>query len=248
VADDEVTDLTEDGDSGAAGKGKKGKEPKVPKEPKEKKQKAPKDVKSKGGGAGGIIIIMILVLVILIGGFGAALYLDMFSAREVVAELITEPLLGIIIWLDPEYSSIEQRLQNEIESHERQNAERVAKLDEREAQIEMMEGILETRENLLNRRDADQNRREEQILAMYERTVPLYRREMTDEVLDEMNTLARTYMNMAPDVAAGILVRLYDIRDVASILWFMGERNAALILEAFTPEYAAEITEIWLYN
>ena len=250
MADDEVTDLTEDGDSGAADTGKKkGKAPKEPKAPKEKKEKAPKEKKSQsGGGAGGIIVIMILVLIILIGGFGAALYLDMFSAREIVAEIVTEPLLGIITWLDPGYSSIEQRQRAEAEAQERKNAARELELDEREANIELMEAILDTREALLDRRDAEQDRREEQIIAMYERTVPLYRRELTDEVLEEMNTLARTYTNMSPETAAGILVRLYDIRDVASILWYMSERNAAALLAAFTPEYAAEITELWLYN
>jgi len=249
VADEEVTDLNEDGSSGAGDKGKKkAKEPKAPKEPKEKKQKGPKEGKSKGGGSGGIIIIMILVLLILIGGFGAALYLDMFSAREIVAELITEPLLGIVIWLDPGYLSIEQRLQSEEEKMAKEFAERSAKLEEREANIALMESVINTREIQIERRDAEQNRREEQLLAMYERTIPLYRREFSEEMTADMNSLVRTYTNLAPDVASSILLRLYDIRDVASILWFMSERDAALILAEFTPEYAAEITEIWLYS
>jgi len=252
VADDEITDLTEDGDSGAAakGKGKKAKAPKEPKTPKEKTPKAPKDKKAKGGGGGGagIIIIMLLVLIILIGGFGAALYFDVFNAREITADIVTEPLLDIIIWLDPGYLSIEQRLRVERETQEKQFEERTAELDEREAAISLIEGVIDTRENLLDRREVEQDRREEQLVAMYERTVPMYRRIESEEDMEDMLSLVTTFTQMSPETAAAILVRLYDQRDVASILYFMSERNAATILAEFTTEYAAEITEIWLYN
>jgi flagellar motility protein MotE (MotC chaperone) len=53
---------------------------------------------------------------------------------------------------------------------------------------------------------------------------------------------------MSPDAAAERLVRLYDPRDVAAILYFMAERSAASILAAMEPGYAANITEIMLYN
>ena len=251
MADDDVTDLTEEGgESEAAGKGKKKKEktpklPKAGKEPKEKKEKAPKE---KGGSAGGIILIMIIVLIILIGGFGAALYFDVFDAREITAEIVTQPLLDIIIWLDPGYSTINQRLIEEQAEQEQWFREQSGKMDEREEFIILQEDALTAREQQVERRANELNRREEQILAMYERTVPLYRRDdRTEQEMEDMLSLSRLYTNMSPEAAAERLVALHDPRDVAAILYYMGERNAASILAAFDVRFAAEITEILLY-
>jgi len=259
VSDGNTTDLTEDGEPAAAGKGKKApKAPKAPKEPKakkepkvkkEKKVKDPKDQIGKGGGAGGIILIMLLVLIILISGFAAALYFDVFNAREVIGDVLTDPLLDIIIWLDPGFSTISARLEAERMTLERRYQERNEELDEREDQILLLEGVLDTRESLLDRRENDLDRREEVIIAMYERTVPLHRRDpISEQDLEDMRSLSRTYTQMAPDVASERLIRLYDPRDVAAILYFMAERNAAAILAAMDPGYAANITEILLYN
>jgi len=249
---EEITDLTEDGeDAGAAdekGKKKGKKAPKEPKAPKEKKEKVKKDPKEKGG-AGGVIIIMILVLLILIGGFAAALFFDIFDARVIIAEVITEPLLDIIIWLDPGYSSINQRLAAEGEAQEKRFEERAESLDRREEEVKLREEIINSRELQLERRAFDLDRREEQIIAMYERTIPIYRRDdLTEQELEDMMSLSRTYTQMSPETAALILVRLYDLRDVAAILYYMGERNAASILAVMDASYAAEITEIWLYS
>jgi len=252
MADEELNDSTEEEGSGAgpAGKGKKIKEPKAAKEPREPKAK--KEKKSKGakekGGAGGIIIIMILVLLILVGGFAAALYFDIFDSRVIIADIITDPLLDMIIWLDPGYSSINQRLVLERELMERRFAERTEDLDIREAEIEMLENMLTGREQQLERRAFDLDRREEQIIAMYERTIPIHRRDMTEQELEDMLSLSRTFTQMAPDTAAQILVGLYDPRDVAALLYYMGERNAASILAVMRVDYAAEITEILLYS
>ena len=259
MSDGNTTDLTEDGEQAAAGKGKKAakppKEPKEPKEPKaekeskQKKTKDPKDQIGKGGGAGGIILIMLLVLIILISGFAAALYFDVFSAREIIGDVLTDPLINIIVWLDPGFSTINARLEAERITLERRYQERNEELDERENQIMLLEGILDTREVILDRRANDLDRREEQIIAMYERTIPLHRRDpMSEQDLDDMRSLSRTYTQMSPDAAAERLIRLYDPRDVAAILYFMAERSAAAILSAMDPGYAANITEILLYT
>ena len=249
MADDEITDLTEEEGSGDAGKGKKrgGKAPKEPKEPKALKEKRQKGEKVKTG-AGGVIIIMILVLVILIGGFSAALYFDIFSAREITADLITEPLLNVIIWLDPDYLEINQRLEAERETQEKIFEERTEDLDGREEVIVIREDSLGQREQQLEWRAQELDRREEHIMAMYERTVPLWKRDMTEEELEDMLSLSRLYSQMSPEDAAARLVALHDPRDVAGILYYMNERNAASILAAFEVRYAAQITEILLYS
>ena len=250
MADDEVTDLTDDEESeseGSRAKGKKPKAPKEPKEPKEKKQKAPKEKSNKKSGAGGIILIMILVLIILIGGFGAALYFDMFSSRTIIADIVNDPLLQVVVWLDPRFTSVDQRLRSERDTQERRFSERSLELDEREDDIIELEDILSRREQILDRREADLDRREAEVLAMFERTIPLYRRDMTDEELDNLRSYSRTYAQMAPADAARILVEIYDQRDVAAILFYMSERARAAIMSEMTPSYAAAITEIWLY-
>jgi len=255
MADDEVTDLTEDG---APAKGKKApKAPKAPKEPKEPKSaKAPKGKKDKDskdgekkGGAAGIIIIMLLMLVILVGGFTAALYFDVFDSRVIIADVLTEPLLDVLIWLDPEYHTIRQRLTEEEEASVRRFEERTAELDRRQEDLEIQEGMIDAREQVVVRRTHDLDRREEQIVAMYERTIPLFRRpDRSDQEMDDMLALSRTFTNMSADQAATILVHLYDPRDVAGILYYMSERNAAAILSEMDVRYAANITEILLYS
>ena len=71
---------------------------------------------------------------------------------------------------------------------------------------------------------------------------------MTEQEMEDMLSLSTTFTNMSPDTAATILVHLYDPRDVASILYFMRERNSAAILAEMDVRYAANITEIWLYS
>lgn len=259
MADEEITDLTDDGEaSDAPAKGKKAKPPKAPKASKddgesglkkEKKPKAKKDPGEKGSSTAGVIIIMILVLLILLGGFGAALYLDMFDARIIIADVITEPLLDIVIWLDPAFSSINNRLRIEAEMQERRFAERTEDLDEREDHIIDQEEILLTRERQLERRALDLDRREEQILAMYERTVPLFRRpDLTEQDIEDMIAIGQNFTQMSPESAAEILSTLYDPRDAAGILYYMAARSAGSILAAMEPRLAAEITEILLYS
>jgi len=258
MADDDVTDLTEEGSGEAAkGKGKKPpkapKEPKAPKdekgvkEPKGKKEKKPKE-KGEKGGAAGVIIIMLLVLLILVGGFTAALYFDVFDARTIIAEVVTEPLLDVLIWLDPGYHTISQRLRDEEEASVRRFTERTEELNRREENLILQEEMVFAREQQVVRQSHDLDRREEQVAAMYERTVPLWKRDMTEQEMEDMLSLSTTFINMSPEQAALILVQLYDPRDVATILYYMSERNSAAILTEMDVRYAANITEIWLYS
>jgi len=250
VADEEITDLTggEEEETAAKGKQKKGKTPKEPKEPKGKKEKVPKEKGEKKGGAGGVILIMLLILVLLIGGFAAVVYFDVFEARSIVADAINEPLTRLIIWLDPGFSTVDQQMRDEAEARETRIVELEVDLDRRIAALEERENEIHSREQQLDRRASELNSREQQIIAMYERTIPLYRRDdRTEQELEDMLSLSRTYSNMSPDTAAEIMIKLHDPRDVAAILYYMTERNAASILAAFRPEYAAEITEILLY-
>jgi len=249
VADEEVTDLTEDGEAASKGKKKqkKVKEPTAENAPKEKKKPKEKGKKKGGGGGGGVVVIMILVLLILVGGFGAAMYFDVLGTRSVVAEFVNDPLIRVVIWLDPAFSTVDRQMRVDAEVRERRIEELENDAKERNEESLLREDILNTREQQLDRREQELNNREQQIIAMYERTIPIYRRDMTEEELEDMMSLARTYTQMSPEDAASIMARLYDPRDVAGILYFMAERNKGSILAAFAPEYAAQVTEILLY-
>ena len=63
-----------------------------------------------------------------------------------------------------------------------------------------------------------------------------------------MQSLSRSYAQIAPAAAADILIKLKDEQHVAAILYFMSERNAAAILSAMESEFAARITDILLVN
>ena len=228
-----------DSDDSGDPKGKKGK--------KEKKEKLPK-AEGEKSGAGGIILIMLLVLVILIGGFSATLYFDMFSSRTIIANVLTEPLLDVVIWLDPGFSSVRQRMITEEEEFDQRMIAQAEDFDRREADMALREENLTVREELVERQTIDLDRREEQVLAMYERTIPLHRREMTEEEMEDMLQISTLYTQMSPEDAALRLVQLHDRRDVAGILYFMSERNAAAILAVMEARYAADITEILLYS
>ena len=77
---------------------------------------------------------------------------------------------------------------------------------------------------------------------------PLFHRAMSDQELADIQSLSRSYAQMDPGIAAGILVELKDEQHVATILYHMVERNAAAILSVMEPAFAARITEILLLS
>ena len=254
MAEGAVTDLTggeEQYNSKAKEKGKKEKKkdkaPKATAEREEAGDQEPEEKVKKKSGTLGVVLLMALVLILLIGGFGVALFFDALGSRQLVAGAINDPLIDLVIWLDPTFNSVDARLRAEAERQEARFLEREQELNEREADIEASEQIVSTLEEQVSRREADLERREAQLQAMADRTVPLHQREMTEQEKQDMLSLSNTYSQMAPDVAARIMVELYDARDVAGLLYFMPERNRSAIMAAMEPWFAAHITEILLY-
>jgi len=251
MADEELEGGGEETAADTGGKKKKVKPPKPVKAPKEKKLKGTKPPKVEGeksGGIAGIIIIMVLVAIILIGGFVTSMYFGILGTREVVGDLVRQPMLDFLIWLDPRLDAIDQRLTDDAEAFDEHVAEKTAELDEREYYILQQEEDLEARLMQVERQAVELDSREAQIIAMYERTMPLHRRIESDEDLEEMLSISEIYSQMSPNIAATILINIYDPRDVAAILFFMNESNAASILTEMEPHMAAEITEILLYQ
>ena len=257
MADEEVTDLTEEGSDSKAepAKEKTAKPEKAKKEDDDSSGKGSKGKgkgkgkgSKKGGGGGGVIAVMLIIALLLVGSFGAAVYFDVFSARAITSDLLKDPLLRVVIWLDPTFSTVDERMRTEAEARDRRLTALEERLEERTIELQQRESRADTREQQLDRRAIELNNREEQIMAMYERTVPLYRRDMTIQEREDMEAYARTFTQMAPETAAEILVRIGSVENTAAILYFMSERNAAAILAAFHPDYAAAVTNVWLYN
>ena len=252
MAEEEVTDLTDGEDSGdGKGKDKGKKKEKAPKEPKKGKEDGEKEPKVRGerkGGSLGVIVLMLLVLFLLVGGFGAALYFDALGARTVVGEAINDPLLDLVIWLDPWFHSVDTRLRAEAAMREERVRAMEDEMEGRVLEVADREALLDAVEAQISRRENELEHREAQLQAMLERAVPLHRRaDLTEQEIEEMLSLSETYAQMAPEIAANIMKAMHDPRDVAGLLFHMSERNRAAIMSVMDERYAAHITEILLY-
>ena len=239
MAKDDFTDLTEPegGDEAANDKKKKEKEPKKPKEPKQPKEKLTKAEKkaekkaNKGKKKGKKLkIILIIVLVLLVAGFVfEEIYYNYLGTRDI--------LIDAVVKLDPEYGTRWKRLD-----------EREASLNALKAELDNREKTITSRESQNDRRSTELDRREKEVDELVSWYSPLYRRQMTEQELEDMQSVSMAYSRMAPDAAAAILMELNDPDDVAAILYYMSERSAAAILAVMEPEFAAVITEIFLYK
>jgi len=202
-----------------------------------------------------IKLILIIVPVLLVAGFVAALILNFYGIRDIIGGVVKGPMLSAVVWFDPEYSSVEEELRAKGDAREAELSKRGTRLDERESKIAGREEeldarrtLLDTRESQLDRRGAALDKREEQLDLTLNNKTPTYSREMTEQELADMQSLSRVYSQMSPGAAAEILVELDNEQHVAAILYYMGERNAAVILEAMETEFAAKITEVLLFS
>ena len=176
-------------------------------------------------------IILIIVLVVLIAGFVfEEVYFNFLGTRDL--------FINAVVRLDPDFRSREAELDD-----------REAELDSFEAELDAREGALQNRETQLDRRSSQLDGRE---AALSEQLIlddlPRFRRSMSEQEVLDMESLSRSYSLMAPEAAAVILGELVVSDDVAAILYFMPERSAAAILSVMDAEFAAEITEILLYD
>jgi len=255
-----ITDLTDDEEPDPKGKKKKppkekkekkAKAPKAPKAPKEKKAKkekppkVPKGEREKSGGLK-LKLIIILIIIVLIVAFCAAVYLNFFGLGDMVLNPVSDWLLSVVVWLNPEFSSVQKELVSMSDARQEELDAFEQELNTREEELERREEDANNRERQIDRRSTSLDRREEQLDQRYEETTPLFRRVLTEQELADIQSLSRTYSQMSPETAADILTELYEPRDVASILYYMTERNAAAILAVMEVEYAVTITEILL--
>ena len=229
---DDFTDLTEEEGSGETEekKEKPKREPRQRKPPKEESQEPNKKAKKGKKKGKKLKIILIIVLVLLVAGFVfEEVYYNILGTRDM--------LIDAVVKLDPDFRA------------------REAKLDEREASLLKLQTELDARERTASSRETQNLKRttelddrEKTLDDLQQRLTPLYRRAMTEQELEDMVSLSRSYSRMAPEDAAVILLELSQPDDVAAILYYMNERNAAAILAVMEPEFAATITDILLYK
>ena len=217
-----------------------------------------------------IKLIIIIVPILLVAAFIVEEFVlwNYLGTRDIVAGF----LVTAVTKLDPEYADINEQLQLRSDEREAQLNSREKELDRRDANLDRREtglGVrdndlderkqgldtreselkdrekeLDLREERLDSRKEQLDKREEQINLSQERSMPAYLRDMTEEELADIMSVSTSYSRMDPGTAAGILVELRDPNDVATILYYMSERNAAAILSVMEPEFAARITEI----
>jgi len=271
---EEITDLTGDENSDVKKNGKKKptkeKAPKAPPGPvtdgdkpgeKEQAKKAGEKATSASSGDKGkaekkkskllLTLLLIFIPLFLIAVCVVALILNVFDVRYMVGGLVREPLLRAVVWFDPGFSSLEGELRDESDERAEELDAREEELNTRDKELAEREEEVETGEQQLDRRTAALDRREtalnEQAREL-DAAIPTHQRQMTDEEIADMLSLSRTFSQMPPETAAEILTEIENLNDVATILYFMVERNAAAILASMEVELAAELTEILLDN
>lgn len=211
----------------------------------------------KKGGKLKLKLILIIVPILLVAGFVAVLATNLFGVRDIVGKSVKEPILKVVVWFDPEFRSVDNELKEKSKEREEKTDKRETGLDKREAEIsgretelDIREELLDKRESQLTRRSAALDNREEQINQASQKpdnaAPPLYHRAMSEQELEDIQSLSRYYAKMSPETAAAILVELKDEQHVATILYYTSERNAAAILAVMEPGFAARITEILL--
>ena len=177
-----------------------------------------------------LVIILILVIVILVGGFVfEELYFNFLHLRDA--------FIDAVVRLDPDYRSREMRLDD-----------RETDIYKRETELKEREKTVDSKETQNIRRSAELDAREKKLSDQEAWMTPKLRSQLTAQEILDMQSLSKSYAQMAPDAAAAILVKLKRPDDAAIVLYYMTERNAGAILAAMEPDFAAAITEILLYD
>ena len=192
------------------------------KKPKVKKEKA-----EKKGGFGAALLAILVVLIVVAGVF---LYLTLVNDWGGVRT----SLLTTVNKLDPEFRTVEEQ--------------KVADYNAAKAQLEGDQAALLKAQQALDQRKAELDTRQGAISKAETELLPLYRRNLSEEKLEEIKQTGKIYESMEPQTAAGIMSRLYDETYMAAILYYMKPDKAAEVMSHMTADLAARITTELLKN
>ena len=200
-----------------------------------------------------ILIIVIPVLLVAAFVFEEVSY-DKLGLREKTGDLLT----NAVIWLDPQHDSARRTLRLRKEELDRREADlaareerqladydaRLSALSERKSALDEREDGLDAAEAKIEQRNASLDKREQDLNDMTLDKTPIYKRNLSEQEITDLKNLSGTFAAMAPDSAAEILVRMYDPGDVAAIIYYMSSKNAAAVMSAMDPAYAANLTQL----
>lgn len=66
----------------------------------------------------------------------------------------------------------------------------------------------------------------------------------SEEKLAELKQVGTIYSKMDPEAAAKIMTKIYDVRQIAIIIYYMRPASSALVLAKLDPALAAEVTTL----
>ena len=172
------------------------------------------------------LIVGILIIIVLFIGFAfTVFYFDFFNVRT--------GFFAFLHGIDPDYRGMTER--------EAAIAEKTLELSNREQGITAEEDRLKAVESGLSERETAVIQRE-QI------KTPIYRPPVNDEDVVYMKSIGKIYASMDPVAAADIMVRLYSTEDMAAVIYYMTQPEAAAILERMPANTAADITDRLLHE
>jgi|GEM_PF-2931000 len=194
---------------------------------KKKKPKVKKEKAEKKGGFGAALLAILVVLIVVAGVF---LYLTIVNDWGGVRT----SLLTTVNKLDPNFRTLEEQ--------------KVAEYNAAKAQLESDQAKLLKDQQALEQRKADLDLRQAAISNAEAELLPIYRRNLSEEKLEEIRQTGKIYESMEPATAAGIMSRLYDETYIAAILYYMKPAAAADVMSHMTAELAARVTTELLKN
>ena len=174
---------------------------------------------------GGIIKLIILIVFII----AAAAFLFL-SIRFDIGGVRTKMIEAVNL-LDPNYAQRVEILET-LEQREAELIEREENAVQEEQRLAELEEELFLFQDELYSDQADR--------------IPIYRRRMNEKDLADMVSISLTYAKMDPVAAAEIMSSLETVEDMAAVIYYMNESNAAAIMSEMDSSIAAEITVLLL--
>ena len=208
-----------------------------------------------GGGKKSHLLLKLLIVAIVIVLVGGFVFEEIYWNFLGVRDWTCDAFVSAAIWLEPSTASVRRRQwlretglnEREAEIDAREEMQKSSS-DERKAELDVREDSLDLREAELERRDMSLDVREQEMKAAEISKTPVYRRDLGDQELDDLMALSATFAAMTPEAAAEILTRMYDLGDVAAIIYYMTDKSSASILAAMDPAYAANLAQVFLYE
>lgn len=170
--------------------------------------------------------IFTLILLLLIAGFAVVVFVFNFMDMRTA-------FFGFVHNLDPDYRAISDQWL-ELYAEERNLESLQIALAAEEARLKALEKDLNEKEVYLSNTEASR--------------VPIYRPPVNEDDVIYMQSLSKIFAAMDAKSAAGILVKLYKVEDMAAIIYYMAQANAAAIMENMDAETAASITNQLLHE